>query len=68
VPALGELTGEMASDVLPAMRSLLFRALDANSLFKEDLEPFVSARRSSNHPISVLWGLSSRENFSTLMI
>ena len=57
VPALGELTGERASDVLPAMRSLLFRGLDANSLIKEDLKPFVFARRSSNLPISVLWGL-----------
>jgi len=57
VPALGELTGERASDVLPAMRSLLFRGLDANSLIKDDVKPFVFARRSSDHPISVLWGL-----------
>jgi hypothetical protein len=57
VPALGELTRERASDILPAMRILLFRGLEANSLIKDDLKPFVSARRSSNHPISVLWGL-----------
>jgi len=57
VPALGELTGDMATKVLPVMHTLLLRGLDANSLFKEDLEPFISARRSSNHPISVLWGL-----------
>jgi hypothetical protein len=57
VPALGELTRERASDILPAMRSLLFRGLEANSLIKDDLKPFVSARRSSNHPISVFWGL-----------
>ena len=59
VPALGELTltEERASDILPAMRSLLIRGLDANSLIKDDLKPFVSARRSSDHPISVLWGL-----------
>jgi F-box-like len=57
VPALGELTRERASDILPAMRRLLFRGLEANSLIKDDLKPFVSARRSSNHPISVLWGL-----------
>jgi hypothetical protein len=57
VPALGELTRERASDILPAMRSLLFRGLEANSHIKDDLRPFVSARRSSNHPISVFWGL-----------
>jgi hypothetical protein len=57
VPALGELTKERASDILPAMRRLSFRGLEANSLIKDDLKPFVSARRSSNHPISVLWGL-----------
>jgi hypothetical protein len=57
VPALGELTRERASDILPAMRGLLFRGLEANSLIKDDLRAFVSARRSSNHPISVLWGL-----------
>jgi hypothetical protein len=57
VPALGELTRERASEILPAMRRLLFRGLEANSLIKDDLKPFVSARRSSNHPISVLWGL-----------
>jgi hypothetical protein len=57
VPALGELTREKASDILPAMRSLLFRGLEANSLIKDDLRPFVLAHRSSKHPISVLWGL-----------
>jgi hypothetical protein len=56
VPALGELRGERASSILPAMHSLLFRGLEA-SLIKDDLKPFVRARRSSNHPISVLWGL-----------
>jgi len=56
-PALGELTREGASGILPAMRSLLFRGLETNSFIKGDLQPFVSARRSSNHPISVLWGL-----------
>lgn len=57
VPALGELTRERASEILPAMRRLLFRGLEANSLVKDDLKPFVSARRSFNHPISVFWGL-----------
>jgi len=57
VPALGELTRERASEILPAMRRLLFRGLEANSLVKDDLKPFVSARRSFNLPISVFWGL-----------
>ena len=57
IPAFGELTGEKASDVLPAMRTLLFRGLETNSLIKDDLRPFVYARRGSNLPLSVLWGL-----------
>jgi hypothetical protein len=64
VPALGELPGEKALDVLPAMRSLLLRGLDSNSPIKDDLEPFVSARQSSNHPISVLWGLKKGRRIS----
>jgi len=57
VPALGELRGERATNVLPAMHTLLFRGLEAKSLIKDDLKPFVFARRSSDLPISVLWGL-----------
>lgn len=57
IPAFGELTGEKASDVLPAMRTLLFRGLETNSPIKDDLRPFVYARRGSNLPLSVLWGL-----------
>jgi hypothetical protein len=53
VPAFRELTGERTNDVLPVLRSLSFRGLEANSL-KDDLEPFVSARQSSNRPVSVL--------------
>jgi hypothetical protein len=56
VPALCELSGERAAEVLPAMRSLAFRGVDATSPLKGDLQPFVSARRSFNHPVSVLWG------------
>jgi hypothetical protein len=56
VPALGELRGERATNILPAMHTLLFPGLEAKSLIKDDLKPFVFARRSSNLPISVLWG------------
>jgi len=56
VPALCELSGERAAEVLPAMRTLAFRGLDATSPLKDDLRPFVSARRNFNHPVAVLWG------------
>jgi uncharacterized protein (UPF0335 family) len=52
-PAFRQLTGERNGDVLPVLRSLSFCGLEANTL-KDDLKPFVSARRSSNHPVSVL--------------
>jgi hypothetical protein len=53
VPAFRELTGERSTDVLPVLRSLSFRGLEATTL-KDDLEPFVSARQSSDRPVSVL--------------
>lgn len=56
VPALCELSGERVAEVLPAMRSLAFRGLEASSPLKDDLQPFVSARQSLNRPVSVLWG------------
>lgn len=56
VPALCELTGERTTDVLPVMRSLSLRGLEATSPIKDDLRPFVSARQNSNHPITLLWG------------
>ena len=56
VPALGELTGERAADVLPVMRSLSLRGLEATKPIKDDLRPFLSARKSCNHPVSVRWG------------
>jgi hypothetical protein len=47
-PALCELTGERTTEVLPVLRSLSFRGLAT------ELQPFVSARQSSNHPVTVL--------------
>jgi hypothetical protein len=47
-PALCELTGERTADVLPVLRIL-------RGLGGTDFKPFVSARQSSNYPVTLLW-------------
>ena len=59
VPAFHKLTGESATGVLPSMRTLSFGglgSLNAPARIKVDLQSFVSARQSSNRPVSVIWG------------
>jgi len=49
-PALQELVGERATEVLPALRSLQFHP---SRPVQEAIEKFVAARQLSGHPISV---------------
>ena len=56
VPAFYELTGERTTDVLPSMRTPSFSGLGSwsSTRIKDALEPFISARKSSDHPVSVI--------------
>ena len=61
VPALRELTGVRNTDILPKLRSLSTRGSEDTTLLEDtttedELQSFVSARRSSNHPVAVLRG------------
>jgi hypothetical protein len=53
VPALQELTGEMATEVLPALDSLYLGEYKPIVSEQQAIEPFITARRSYNHPLSI---------------
>jgi hypothetical protein len=51
--ALQELSGERASEVLPALRNLFVRGFESLQPVEEAMVPFVAARQLSGHPIVV---------------
>ena len=52
-PALQELVGERATEVLPALRTLFIRKARTSGPVQEAIEQFVTARQLSSHPIAV---------------
>ena len=52
-PALQELVGERATEVLPALRSIFLEWLHPSGFVPEAIMQFFSARRLSTHPIAV---------------
>ncbi|KAI0251494.1 hypothetical protein BJV78DRAFT_421815 [Lactifluus subvellereus] len=56
VPALQELTGERAMEVLPALDSLYLEEYQPSGSNQQAIEPFIAARRDSDHSVAVhLW-------------
>jgi len=53
VPALEELVGERATEVLPALQSLFLEDLHLSGPVQEAVETFVAARRLSGLPLTV---------------
>ena len=53
--ALQELTGERATEVLPSLRSLSFKGRWPSRSAWENIQPFITARQHSNHPVDVHW-------------
>ena len=51
--ALGELTEERVAEVLPLLRSLSIGGPQPNGVILGGIEPFVTARQLSGHPITV---------------
>ncbi|KAH9977538.1 hypothetical protein BJV74DRAFT_860351 [Russula compacta] len=55
--ALQELAGESATEVLPALRSLFLAGPTPSRSAQKGIEPFVTARQLSDHPVAVqYWG------------
>ena len=52
VTALGELTGNTATEVLPALRRVFIYTFEIEPI-QEALAPFITARELSGHPVSV---------------
>jgi hypothetical protein len=52
-PALGELVGPRATEVLPALQSLFLEELHPSRPVQEAVDKFVATRQLSNHPIVV---------------
>ena len=52
-PALQELVGERANEVLPALQSISLEGLDPSGVVPEKVGQFVTARHHSSHPIAV---------------
>jgi hypothetical protein len=53
VPALRELTGERATEVLPALDSLYLEDYRASRSKQQAIEPFIAARQYSDHPVAI---------------
>ena len=51
--ALKEVMGEMAIEVLPALRSLSFEGLEPSGLVQDAIKSFVTARQLTDHPIVI---------------
>jgi hypothetical protein len=51
MPALNDLTGERAVEVLPALRNLHLMGMQPSE--QEVVEPFVAARQLSDHSVTV---------------
>jgi hypothetical protein len=55
-PALQELTGARVLEVLPALHTLGVKDPDESGSVRQALEPFITARHLSNHPVTVCKG------------
>ena len=55
--ALQDLTGQMATEVLPVLRTLFLEGLESSGPVHEAMKPFVTARQLSDQPVVIQrWG------------
>ena len=52
-PALQELVGGRATEVLPTLENILLEGFEPSEPLHEGIEKFVAARRLTNHPVAV---------------
>jgi hypothetical protein len=52
-PALLELTGGRATEVLPALQNVLLEGYQPSEPVEEGITQFISARRLTNHPVAI---------------
>jgi hypothetical protein len=51
VPALQELVGGRAAEVLPTLENIFLEGLEPSGPIQEGIEKFVAARQTTNHPV-----------------
>ena len=62
VPALQELVGSRATEVLPTLQNIFLEELQPSGPVKEGIEQFVATREVASHPITVSrWETSQRD-------
>ena len=65
VPALQELTGERATEVLPALDSVYLEEYQPSGSEQQAIKPFIAARQYSDHPVAVhLWDRPEEIDYS----
>jgi hypothetical protein len=69
-PALQELAGEGATEVLPALQNLFLYTGDwqPSEPVKEAIEQFVAARQLCSHPVTVHYGVRHRSSSPMLRL
>jgi hypothetical protein len=55
-PALQELTGERATEVLPTLQNIFFDGFEASPPVEEGIGQFVATRQFSGHPVAIRHG------------
>ena len=53
--ALQDLTGDIATEVLPFLYRLVFRGPSSSGSIQKDIQKFITARQDSIHPVDVEW-------------
>ena len=53
LPALGDLTGERATEVLPALQNIVAEGLPTSGPVREAIDQFVASRQLSGCPVNV---------------
>jgi hypothetical protein len=53
LPALGDLTGERATGVLPTLQNIIVEELPSSGLVREAIDQFVASRQLSGCPVNV---------------
>ena len=61
-PALRELVGDRATEVLPALRTLFLEKTLLSTLITQTIDQFVAARKLAKHPIVVICCFSLKRN------
>ena len=53
MPALQELVGSRATEVLPNLQNILLEKLQSSGFVQEGIQEFIAARQGTSHPIGI---------------